>query len=367
MPSVTVVGAQWGDEGKAGIVDLLSADAAWVVRFQGGFATRAEDAGFLQQLRLLIARNQRVCALVAVFAMTFSTVLSVMVLRLQRSRDELVQALSKAEAEQRRAGTAKKEAIQAEEDALHYALAVGLVPGLFGAFAEFAAMFTEGVVYEAYQIYYNWYPQPYFAVDGGWQGIRLIGAVDLVLGPFITFLIFDLRKSRRAILFDLIVIAVIQFGALAYGINLTYNQRPVAIVMIDDFVVGSTMEHYGGTLESADQLKQYSDEKPPIIYAEIPLDQDALAEINRVKIEEKVLENAQMDLYKTGAELTAALKSKQVMFMTRLDEHEQRDQYEAWLKQHGKSEDEVLIARFNGRYGSVWLVFDLDGRYLDYF
>jgi hypothetical protein len=74
-----------------------------------------------------------------------------------------------------------------------------------------------------------------------------------------------------------------------------------------------------------------------------------------------------MDLYKTGAELTAALKSKQVMFMTRLDEHEQRDQYETWLKQHGKSEDEVLIARFNGRYGSVWLVFDLDGRYLDYF
>ena len=36
MPSVTVVGAQWGDEGKAGIVDLLSEDAAWVVRFQGG-------------------------------------------------------------------------------------------------------------------------------------------------------------------------------------------------------------------------------------------------------------------------------------------------------------------------------------------
>lgn len=222
-------------------------------------------------------------------------------------------------------------------------------------------------IYLAYQIYYNWYPQPYFSVDGGWQGIRLIGAVDLVLGPFITFLIFDLRKSRRAILFDLIVIAVIQFGALAYGINLTYNQRPVAIVMIDDFVVGSTMEHYGGKLESADQLKQYSDEKPPIIYAEIPLDKDVLAEINRIKIEEKVLENAQMDLYKTGAELTAALKSKQVMFMTRLDEHEQRDQYEAWLKQHGKSEDEVLIARFNGRYGSVWLVFDLDGRYLDYF
>ena len=222
-------------------------------------------------------------------------------------------------------------------------------------------------VYLAYQIYYNWYPQPYFAVDGGWQGIRLIGAVDLVLGPLITFLIFDLRKRRREILLDLTVIAVIQFGALAYGISLTYNQRPVAIVLIDDFVVGSTMEHYGDTLESADQLRQYSDEKPPIIYAEILLDKDALAEINRVMIEGKVLQHAQMDLYKTGAELTAALKSKQVMFMRRLDAHGHRDQYVDWLKQRGKSEDEVLIALFSGRYGSAWLVFDLDGKYLDYF
>ncbi|MCZ6669385.1 MAG: hypothetical protein O6932_12040, partial [Gammaproteobacteria bacterium] len=55
----------------------------------------------------------------------------------------------------------------------------------------------------AYQIYYNWYPVPYFSVDGGWQGIRLIALVDLVLGPLLTFLIFDLTKSRRAIIFDL--------------------------------------------------------------------------------------------------------------------------------------------------------------------
>ena len=36
MATVCVVGAQWGDEGKAGIVDVLSSDADWVVRFQGG-------------------------------------------------------------------------------------------------------------------------------------------------------------------------------------------------------------------------------------------------------------------------------------------------------------------------------------------
>ena len=74
-----------------------------------------------------------------------------------------------------------------------------------------------------YQIYYNWYPQPYFSIDGGWQGVRIIAAVDLVLGPLITFLIFDLSKSRREILFDLITIAVIQLAALTFGIHTTYN------------------------------------------------------------------------------------------------------------------------------------------------
>jgi len=36
MPNVTVVGAQWGDEGKGKIVDWLSAKADVIVRFQGG-------------------------------------------------------------------------------------------------------------------------------------------------------------------------------------------------------------------------------------------------------------------------------------------------------------------------------------------
>ena len=36
MSNMTIVGAQWGDEGKGKIVDLLTSDADMVVRFQGG-------------------------------------------------------------------------------------------------------------------------------------------------------------------------------------------------------------------------------------------------------------------------------------------------------------------------------------------
>ena len=36
MANVTVIGAQWGDEGKGKIVDWLASRADAVVRFQGG-------------------------------------------------------------------------------------------------------------------------------------------------------------------------------------------------------------------------------------------------------------------------------------------------------------------------------------------
>ena len=36
MPAVVVVGAQWGDEGKGKVVDILAEHADIIVRYQGG-------------------------------------------------------------------------------------------------------------------------------------------------------------------------------------------------------------------------------------------------------------------------------------------------------------------------------------------
>jgi hypothetical protein len=235
------------------------------------------------------------------------------------------------------------------------------------ATAVHLAMSIAVFIYLAYQIYFNWYPEPYFSVDGGWEGIRLVGAVDLVLGPLITFLIFDLSKSRRAILFDLIFIAVIQVTALSYGIYSTFTQRPVAVVVIDQFVYSSTMEQYAGTLESTSDLQRFSDEKPPIIYSEFPLDRVGIDEVQRIKIEDKVLEIAQIHLYQPRMELLAALHKRQFAARELLDRDGLQQTFSDWLQKNDKEEDEVLILRFSGRYDNAWLVFDLEGRLIGYF
>ena len=218
-----------------------------------------------------------------------------------------------------------------------------------------------------YQIYYSWYPQPYFSIDGGWQGVRIIAAVDLILGPLITFLIFDLSKSRREILFDLITIAVIQFAALGYGIHVTYGQRPVAVAMIGQYVMSGTMEQAGSKIESASDLYQYSDARPPIVYADLQLDQRALEDIVNIDLWANVLEYVQKHAKDPRAELTAALRKMQPAFFEMLEQLDSREAFDAWLEQNDRQKDEVMISRLAGRYGEAWLVFDLEGRYLSYF
>ncbi len=36
MPVIVIIGAQWGDEGKGKVVDMLAEKARFVVRFSGG-------------------------------------------------------------------------------------------------------------------------------------------------------------------------------------------------------------------------------------------------------------------------------------------------------------------------------------------
>lgn len=219
----------------------------------------------------------------------------------------------------------------------------------------------------AYLILFVWYPQPYFSIDGGWQGIRLVAAVDLVLGPMITFIIFDISKRRREIISDLAIIAVIQISALVYGIHTTYQQRPVAAVLYDDFILPVLASDYRSQMQSLDQLKHYSDEKPPIIFSYVPLKQEALDEVKRLKFEEGIIEHAQIGFYQPQAKLKDGLKQLQEKYLRLLQQLGSIEKLNDWLEKNGRQADEVLVGLFNGRYGRIWLLFDIEAKYIGYF
>jgi len=74
-----------------------------------------------------------------------------------------------------------------------------------------------------------WYPGAFAEMAGGRRLFLLILGVDVVMGPLLTLIVFDIRKPRRELVRDLAVIGTLQLAALGYGLHTLYVARPVAL------------------------------------------------------------------------------------------------------------------------------------------
>lgn len=74
---------------------------------------------------------------------------------------------------------------------------------------------------------FYWYPLPFFWALGGMLLLTLIIGIDVVLGPVMTLILFNPKKSRRALTVDLTLIAIVQISALSYGLYSGYVSRLV--------------------------------------------------------------------------------------------------------------------------------------------
>lgn len=118
-----------------------------------------------------------------------------------------------------------------------------------------------------YLILVEWYPEPFFTAQGGWQGVRLMALVDLVLGPTLTLIVFNHLKSKKEILLDLSIIALVQIGALVWGGYQVYTQRPIALVFWNGAFYTVTQDDYLAQGLKSPDFSRFSDHVPPLIYS----------------------------------------------------------------------------------------------------
>jgi len=111
-------------------------------------------------------------------------------------------------------------------------------------------------------IFFVWYPPPFATMVGGLKLFVLITGIDLALGPLLSLVVYDSRKSRRALVFDYTVIAILQIGALLYGVYSVSQNRPVFVAFVKDrlevIAAGEIAEHDWREAEG----KRYS--SPPL-------------------------------------------------------------------------------------------------------
>jgi len=75
-----------------------------------------------------------------------------------------------------------------------------------------------------------WYPSPWFRAAGGGTLLLLLVGVDVILGPLLTFIVFN--PAKKSLFYDLAVIVMLQIAALIYGVHVMALARPAFVVYL---------------------------------------------------------------------------------------------------------------------------------------
>ena len=218
----------------------------------------------------------------------------------------------------------------------------------------------------SYLILFHWYPQPFFLSDGGWQGIRIIAGVDLVLGPVLTFVVF--RKNKPSLKFDLGLIALFQISALIWGIWAVYNERPVVAAFAEDafFTIPSYQLEEAGMND--EQLPRLDANTPAMVFVEVPMDPDARMELfSRSFASGKPLHfNTELFRPLTQQNLNRIQAHSIDMLAYLSDKPGARALFDAFIEQHETEHQRLAYLPLRARYGKYIAVFDTaSGRFVD--
>lgn len=118
-------------------------------------------------------------------------------------------------------------------------------------------------------IYFIWFPHALAAASGGLEGLTLVAAVDVVLGPLLTLVIYDIAKSKAHLARDIGIIVILQLSCLFAGVFVVHEARPLAIVHVfDTFHVLGQAEFDALDLDSS-VLNTFSGNYPKMLYVDV--------------------------------------------------------------------------------------------------
>ncbi len=125
-----------------------------------------------------------------------------------------------------------------------------------------------------------WYPGYLFSIDGGWTGLRIVIAVDLVLGPLLTLIVF--KAGKPGLKFDLTCIGLFQAVCLSAGMWIVWNERPVALVLAYDTLYSLAAGDFEDFGKDPALLEAFPGDYPKLLYTELP-DNEVSADIVSIR------------------------------------------------------------------------------------
>ena len=217
-----------------------------------------------------------------------------------------------------------------------------------------------------YLILVQWYPGFHFTVDGGWQGVRIMAAVDLVLGPLLTLIIFNPFKARKLIAFDLGCIGLIQLGALAWGFYAVHSQHPVAVTYSDGEFYSVTAEPIRSEKADLSFLNELSERQPALVYVAPPSSEDEETRAAMMEMVGSAMPHEDPFFFRPFAPHWGEVKSRALDAEARARNDVQfAEKLREFTAERGGQAGDYFFFPFTGRYGICTLAFSSSGDLLD--
>lgn len=80
-------------------------------------------------------------------------------------------------------------------------------------------------------VFLIWYPAPFDTLAGGSGLFVILVSVDVVIGPLITWAVFNRSKPKAELARDLAIVVALQLAALGYGLHTMHAARPVVFAL----------------------------------------------------------------------------------------------------------------------------------------
>lgn len=121
-------------------------------------------------------------------------------------------------------------------------------------------------------VFNYWYPGVLSEVSGLAQIVFIMVAIDLVLGPLLTFVVYRKDKSKRALTLDFAVIGAVQITALVYATHTIYQGHPIYVTYAADRFTVITANEVDPKQAIHDRFKKSKLAGPDLAFAKQPDD-----------------------------------------------------------------------------------------------
>jgi hypothetical protein len=204
----------------------------------------------------------------------------------------------------------------------------------------------------AWLVLYVWYPDFFYTIDGGWEGMRIIIGVDLVLGPLLTLIIF--KAGKPGLKFDLAAIGIFQSACLLAGMFVVYSERPLFFIYYEEHFYSASADTYARYRLQPPDPSAFSDSSPAFVIATVPDDPIEEADFRRVLYQDGLPVWVYDKSYEPlGEHMATVLEG--AYSVENLRDRDEEGALDDWLEEQGGGIEDYAFYPIHSRYHNPFI------------